>query len=364
MSGDDDKDSKTEQATEKKLRDAVEKGNVPVSREAAMLGSLAGMLLSAWLFLPDAVKRLQIVLERFIDDPGDFRLESGTDAAQLFNAVLSECAIAIVPLVLTFCIIGVASSLLQNPPQLAPSRIAPKGSNISILKGWKRIFGMKGYVEFGKSVFKLIAVSLLALFLVRSAQTDVVNALYSEPVVLPQIVLTTVLHMIAALAAGLLVLVGVDIAWTRFSWHRDLRMTKQEVKDEHKQMEGDPILKARIKSMQRDRSRRRMIEQVPRATLVIANPTHFSVALRYVKSESSAPMVVAKGQDLIALKIREVAEKNGIPVIEDVALARSLYKAVEVDRMIPPEFYKAVAELIIYLTARGRIARSPAAQGS
>jgi flagellar biosynthesis protein FlhB len=360
---DDDKDSKTEEASGKRISDAVEKGNVPVSREAAMLGSLLGMLFASWMFLPDFAKRLQALLERFIDDPGDFRLESNGDAVSLLSAVMTETMLCMLPIILTLGVIGLLSSLLQNPPQIAISRIAPKGSHISISKGWTRIFGMKGFVEFGKSLFKLIAVSVLAWFLIGNTQTDVVNSLYSEPVVLPQIVLTTLLHMMSALAAGLVVLVGVDIAWTRYSWHRDLRMTKQEVKDEHKQMEGDPIVKGRIKSMQRDRARRRMMEQVPRATLVIANPTHFAVALRYVKSESSAPMVVAKGQDLIALKIREIAEQNGIPVVEDKALARSLYKAVEVDRMIPQEFFKAVAELIIYLTARGRIAR-PASQGN
>lgn len=360
---DDDKDSKTEEATGKRISDALEKGNVPVSREAAMLGSLLGMLFSAWMFLPDACKRLQALLERFLDDPGDFRLESSGDAVSLLSTVFGEASLCILPLLLTFGVIGVLASLLQNPPQFSLSRIAPKGSNVSIIKGWGRIFGAKGYVEFGKSLFKLVAVSVLSWFLIGDTQTDVVNALYSEPVVLPQIVLTTVIHMISALAAGIVVLVGADIGWTRFSWRRDLRMTKQEVKDEHKQMEGDPIVKGRIKSMQRDRARRRMMEQVPRATLVIANPTHFAVALRYVKSESSAPMVVAKGQDLIALKIREIAERNGIPVVEDKALARSLYKAVEVDRMIPQEFFKAVAELIIYLTARGRVAR-PVPQGN
>jgi flagellar biosynthetic protein FlhB len=354
---DEDKDSKTEEATGKRVSDAVEKGNVPVSREAAMLGSLVGMLFSAWLFIPGAVKDLQTLLERFVDDPGDFRIETGEDAVQLLLAVMGQASLCVLPLLLTFGIIGVLSSLLQNPPQLAPSRIQPKMSNISLKKGWTRIFGVKGYVEFGKSLFKIFAVMVLAWFLVGTTQVEVVNSLYTEPVLLPQVVLSTLLHMISALAVGLLVLVGVDIAWTRFSWHKDLRMTKQEVKDEHKQMEGDPLVKGRLKSMQRDRARRRMMDQVPRATLVIANPTHFAVALRYVKSEGPAPMVVAKGQDLIALKIREIAEQNNIPVIEDRALARSLYKAVEVDRMIPQEFFKAVAELIIFLTQRGRSAR-------
>lgn len=360
---DQDKESKTEEPSEKKLRDALDKGNVPVSREAAMLGSLIGMLISLWLFVPTAGLELQVILERFLDDPGDFRLETGSDAVELLNTVITKAALCILPVVLTFGVIGVAASLLQNPPALVLTRIAPKGSNVSIMAGWKRIFGVKGLVEFGKSFFKLVLVTALAYLLIRNTQTDVVNSMYSEPGTLPSVVMTTVFYLVSSLTVALLVLVAADIVWTRFSWHRDLRMTKQEVKDEHKQAEGDPIIKARLKSLQRDRSRRRMIEQVPKATLVIANPTHFAVALRYVKSESAAPMVVAKGQDLIALKIREVAEQNNIPVIEDRELARSLYKAVEVDRMIPAEFYKAVAELIIYLTARGRIAR-PAQQGT
>lgn len=355
MSQDADKESKTEAATAKKIQDAIEKGNVPVSREVAMLGSLAGMLLAAWFLLPDSVKHLRGTLERLIDNPGDFRIEAGTDAISIFHAVLSEAAGAFLPVVLTFGIIGVMSTAAQNTPRMTLNRIQPKASNISLKKGWERVFGIRGFVEFSKSLFKLIVVGGLAAFLIYSSQGDVINALYTEPTMLPGIVLSTILYMIAGLTVPLIALVVADLAWTRHKWHRDLRMTKQEVKDEHKQMDGDPIIKSRLKSLQRDRARRRMIDDVPKATLVIANPTHYAVALRYVKSESKAPMVVAKGRDLIALKIREVAEKNEIPVIEDKALARSLYKAVEVDRMIPPEFYKAVAELIIYLTKRGRV---------
>jgi len=130
-------------------------------------------------------------------------------------------------------------------------------------------------------------------------------------------------------------------------------MTRQEVKDEHKQAEGDPILKARRLSLARERSRRRMIASVPNATLIVANPTHYAVALRYLRGEDSAPLVLAKGRDLIALKIRSVGEEHGVPVIEDRPLARSLHDAVEVDQLIPPEFYRAVAELLHYLQSRG-----------
>ena len=188
--------------------------------------------------------------------------------------------------------------------------------------------------------------------LLRSAQHDVVNAMFMEPTALPVLILDMGTRLIATVAVATIVLVAADLVWSRVFWQRELRMTRQEVKDEMKQVDGDPIVKARLRSLARDRMRKRMIAAVPKATLVIANPTHYAVALRYVREEGGAPLVVAKGQDLIALKIREVATEHGIPVIEDKALARSLYKAVEVDKMIPPEFYKAVAEIVFFLFGR------------
>ena len=150
-----------------------------------------------------------------------------------------------------------------------------------------------------------------------------------------------------AIAVATIVLVAADLVWSRLFWSRDLRMTRQEVKDEMKQVDGDPLVKARMRSLARDRARKRMIAAVPRATFVVTNPTHYAMALRYVKEEGGAPMVIAKGQDLIALKIREIATEHSIPIIEDKLLARSLYKVVEVDKMIPPEFYKAIAEIVL-----------------
>jgi flagellar biosynthetic protein FlhB len=247
---------------------------------------------------------------------------------------------------------GILSSVLQNPPRLVLERIQPDLSRLSLSKGWKRIFGARGRLEFLKAAFKLGAVSLLGLMVLRSAHNDVVNALFMEPAALPTLILDMASRLVATVAVATIILVAADVVWSRVSWQRDLRMTRQEVKDELKQADGNPIVKARLRSLARDRMRKRMIAAVPRATLVIANPTHFAVALRYVREEGGAPLVIAKGQDLIALKIREIAVAHGIPVIEDKALARSLYKAVEVDKMIPAEFYKAVAEIVFYVLGR------------
>lgn len=176
--------------------------------------------------------------------------------------------------------------------------------------------------------------------------------MYTDPVALPEMILSIAMRIVSAICIATIVLVAVDLAWARFHWRRELRMTKQEIKDEHKQAEGDPLIKARLRSLARDRSRQRMIASASRATLVIANPTHFAIALRYNREENPAPLVVAKGMDVIALKIREVAEKNRIPVIENKALARALYEAVQVDQVIPAEFFRPVAEIIYFLQSK------------
>ena len=348
-----DKESKTEEATEKKLRDAVEKGNIPFSKEAATFASLGGILVITGLFVAGNVMHIRRTLERFIDNPGGWSLENSGDVTELFRAIGLDAAHLLIPAVLILAGAGIVSSVLQNPPQLVYDRIEPKMSRISITQGWKRLFSTQAQVEFLKAVFKFAVVAFVGVLVIRSAQKDVVKAMFMEPGAIPELARAMVMKLLAAMGAATVLLVAADLVWSRVFWQRELRMTRQEVKDEHKQSDGDPILKARMRSLARDRSRRRMIAAVPRATLVIANPTHYAVALRYVREEGGAPLVVAKGQDLIALKIRHVAEENGIPVIEDKLLARSLYESVQVDKVIPSQFYKAVAEIILFLMVRG-----------
>ena len=352
MSEGPDKESKTEEATEKKIRDAVEKGNVPFSREAATLASLLGMAVIASFFLASNVSELNFSLARLIDNAAGWPLENSGDAARLFDAIGLEVVRLLLPVVAILTVAGIMSSFLQNSPRLVLDRIEPKLSRVSITGGWKRIFGAKGHVEFLKAVVKLFAVCVLGALLLRGAQNDLLNAMFMEPSALPSLILTMSTRLVMAIAVATIVLVAADLVWSRLFWARDLKMTRQEVKDEMKQVDGDPLVKARMRSLARDRARKRMIAAVPRATFVVANPTHYAIALRYVKEEGGAPMVIAKGQDLIALKIREIATQHAIPIIEDKLLARSLYKVVEVDKMIPPEFYKAIAEIVFFLFQR------------
>jgi flagellar biosynthesis protein FlhB len=347
-----DKESQTEEATEKKLSDAVEKGNVPVSREAATLASLLGMLVIASFFLASNIGALNFSLARFIDNAAGLTIRNSGDAVQLMDDIGMDILRLLLPIVAILTVAGIMSSFLQNAPSLVFDRIQPKLSRLSLSGGWSRIFGAKGQVDFLKSVAKLSAVCIFGYLLLGSTHNDILNAMFTEPSALPSLTLTIGTRLVAAIAVATMVLVAADLVWTRVFWLRDLKMTRQELKDEMKQVDGDPIVKARLRSLARDRARKRMIGAVPRATFVVANPTHFAVALRYVKEEGGAPLVVAKGKDLIALKIREIAAEHDIPIIEDKLLARSLYKAVEVDKMIPPEFYKAIAEVVFFLFSR------------
>ena len=195
-------------------------------------------------------------------------------------------------------------------------------------------------------MIKVLVVSIVVVLVLWNDYFESLDAMFSEPTTLFTMLAGDINQVMIIILFATAVLGVVDFAWTRHHWYSELRMTKQEVKEELKQAQGDPIIKARLRSIQRDRARRRMISAVPRATLVIANPTHFAVALRYVREEGDAPVVVAKGQDLVALKIREIAKENNIPVFEDPPLARSMFAQVSVDSVIPPVFYKAVAELI------------------
>lgn len=347
-----DQESKTEEATEKKVRDAVERGNTPSSREAPIFASIAATLIGAVFLVRAGAGETTRFLSEFLADPAGFDISTRINTTSLLGHVAMQAGLFLWPLFALFLVFGLSAVFLQHPPQLSLERIQPQWSRLSPAKGFTRIFGKQGLVEFGKSLAKFAAITVTVWLILKSDKDTVVTAMLRDPGAIPELILTIAIRLLSATCVATIVIVAIDLVWTQKFWRRSLRMTKQEVKDEHKQAEGDPILKSRRLSLARDRARNRMMAAVPRATVVIANPTHYAVALRYVQEEGGAPLVLAKGTDLIALKIREIAEANDIPVVEDRVLARSLHAAVQLDQMIPPEFYKVVAELLCMVYAK------------
>ncbi|MDO9416075.1 flagellar biosynthesis protein FlhB [Pararhizobium sp.] len=346
MADDQDKDSKTELPSEKRISDAVEKGNVPFSREIPVFASTVAIYLYFVFFLPDGIRQLAEALKDIFEQPEAWRLNSANDVVAMFRSLFWKSGAVVVPVFVLMIVFGLGSSILQNMPSLVLDRIQPKMNRLSPIAGLGRIFGKPGLVEFAKAFIKVLLVAIVVVLVLWNDYYDSLGAMFSDPVTMFSMMSSYFNQiMIIILFATAIIAVG-DFFWTRHHWYSELRMTKQEVKEELKQSQGDPIIKSRLRSIARDRARRRMISSVPRATLVIANPTHYAVALRYVREEGDAPVVVAMGQDLVALKIREIAEANGIPVFEDPPLARSMFAQVSVDSVIPPVFYKAVAELI------------------
>lgn len=356
MSEKPDRSEQTEEATPKKIEDAFAKGNTPYSRELPAFASLLGILIVLGLLASDRTGGLVAALARLVDNSGSLALEDGTDATAIFLEVYGASALFLIPIVLLLAILGVVAGLSQSPPRLVGERIRPKLERLSVPAGLRRIFGSQGVAEFLRALFKFVVIGAIAGFLLWSEVPTLIRAIFVDPVLLPGQILDIAIRLLAAVCAATVVLVGADLVYTRLKWRRDLRMTRREMKDELKQSEGDPILKARIRSAQKDRSRRRMLTNVPQATVVITNPTHFAVALSYRRGEGGAPRVVAKGADRVALRIREIAEEADVPIVEDPPLARALYHAVETDRFVPEEFYRAVAQVLYYVYSRAEAA--------
>ena len=359
LAEDNDKESKTEQPSEKKISDALEKGNVPFSREVPTLVSFIAMLMGLTFFVYDGGIQLTGSLTRYIDQSEQIALENFQDVNMLLSSAGIDMFMFLVPLLLVSFVLGLAASLVQNPPRIVFDRVKFDPKRISLKSGWKRLFGKQGQVEFLKALFKFSAVAFVAAIILSWSKYDIFNGMLVHPSGLPALTLELGVRILAGLAIASVFLAGADWAWSRWFWRSELMMTKQEVKDEHKQLEGDPIVKAKRHSLRQSKARQNMLNSVPMATVVITNPTHFSVALRYDAETDPAPVVVAKGQDYLAQKIRTIAKENEVPLVENKTLARALYASVSVGSVIPSEFYKAVAEIILFLSSSKLVSAAP-----
>lgn len=357
MSGETDDSQKTEEPSQKRLDDAREKGDVFRAQEvkhAVMLGASALVL---GLFAVTTSQALAPLMVAFLGSADQFRTD-GPSLHVLAREILMTTGLAVALPLLLLLIAGIASGFAGGEVTFASERLKPKWSKVSPLAGIKRLFGMHNLVEFIKSLIKLFIVGGVCM-LVLWPEHDLLVASLDLP--LPDLlkrILALALKLVMAVAAAMLVLSLADFTYQYLAHRKKLRMSFQELRDEHKQSEGDPMIKARIRQIRMERARKRMMAAVPQADVVITNPTHFAVALKYDPDKMAAPRCVAKGVDSLALRIRTLASEHKVTIVENPPLARALYATVAIDQDVPPEQYKAVAEVISYVfRLRGKMPR-------
>lgn len=343
-----DQASKTEQPTPRRLQQARGRGQVVQSQDLNVWASLAATSLLLATLVPWAAGRLMQLCLPFIERPEQMRVTVEAAQRSLLELLLDSGALA-APLQLALCALGVGVAVAQTGLLFAPQKLKPDFAHLSPMQGLKRILSLRGLFELTKSVLKFAIVAAAVAIVLHPALLSI-EAMPTAPLsaTLAQID-GLVVRMTAAVAAITALLAGGDYLYQRFSFMQQMRMSKHEVQEEHKQTEGDPHVKGRIRQLRKERARRRMMAAVPKATVVITNPTHYAVALAYDMGKMAAPKLVAKGIDAVALRIREVASKAGVPVFENPPLARTLHRSVEVDDEIPPEHYQAVAQVIGYV---------------
>ncbi|CCQ74104.1 flagellar biosynthesis protein FlhB [Magnetospira sp. QH-2] len=343
-----DDSEKSEEPTDRKLSRAREEGQTASSQEIKSWGILAAGTLLMMTVAPGMFDDIKEVLRKFIESSSSIPLDFPHIHLMLVRTG-QEVVGAVWPLFIILVLVALAVNLVQTGLIWAPKKIQPKLSTISPIAGFKRLFSLKAVMELVKGVFKIGVVTFVSVIFVVPMVTDMA--------VIPSMPLPILLDRLKELALTMLgatvvvtaVIAALDYTFQRWSYLKGLRMSQQEVKDEHKQTEGDPKVKSKIRSLRMQRARERMMAAVPQADVVITNPTHYSVAMKYDMEDMAAPVVVAKGIDEVALRIREVAEENDVPLIENAPLAQALYATVELDEEVPPEHYKAVAEVIGYV---------------
>ena len=352
--GDGEGGEKTEEPTQKKLTDARKEGQVAKSQELNHAINLVMVfLLLRIIGFYMGTRFMEMFTWVYEGIPSQIVQTGGNLSVRDFCNYINRCALQLLLILLPVLLTGFTVSVIVNLLQVkwAPTAkpLAPKFSKLSPLSGVKRLFSMEKLFELLKSVVKIFVIGYMAYITLRD---KIGMILLLENISLKEgvgLVLQTVLDMGFRIAI-LYIVVGVaDYAYRRWKFHKDMMMTKQEVKDEYKNSEGDPQIKGKIRQKMREVSQRRMMQSVPQADVVITNPTHFAVALRYDLTIATAPIVVAKGADLLAQKIKDIARENEVEIVENKPLARMIYHNVELGSMIPPELYQAVAEVLAFV---------------
>ncbi|OAN50234.1 flagellar biosynthesis protein FlhB [Paramagnetospirillum marisnigri] len=354
MSGDDS--DKTEEPTGRKLSGARDEGQVAQSQEIKLWTGLVGVLVIISMMSPYIGRDVVKMMLPFIEHPHEIGVDRDTLGVVLVEQLKGVISILLMPLALMM-LLGIVSNISQVGLMWVTKGLTPSLDKFSPMKGIKRIFSAKNLVDFAKSVIKIGVIGFIIYLLLKSRINDFVALAAVDIFAMLTYLRSTAIQLIMTIILIVTALAAADWFYQRWSFMQGMRMTKQEVKDEHKQSEGDPMIKSRLRSLRMQRARQRMMAAVPSASVVITNPTHYAVALKYDMEAMGAPVLVAKGADLVAKRIRELADENEVPIVENPPLARALFATVELDQEVPPEHYKAVAEVIGYvMKLKGRLA--------
>lgn len=335
---------KTEEPSERKLEKALEKGDVARSQEVSTFFLLGGTLSVIAFIMAPTAGSLITPMKVLLSESHRFDL-TGSELRGLMIEIGQTLILAILVPCLILALASVVGHLVQHKFVWSLEGLKPKLSKINPIEGFKRIFGLDALVNFVKGLVKISAVAG-AIFIVVWPRRDELDLLVSlGPAALLEEMQSIVVQMTMAVLAVVFLIAGLDYMYQRARWMKKQMMSRQELKEEYKEAEGSPEIKAKVRQLRQERSRRRMMAEVPNATVVVTNPTHYAVALKY-EAGMEAPKCVAKGVDAIALKIRETADKAGVPIMENPPLARALHASVEINEPIPEEHYRAVAEVI------------------
>lgn len=347
----DDKDddaSKTEEPSHKKLEEARKKGQTVSTRELNHFFMLGAVIFFLTSMAPRLGHQVLDMLSPFITRPDSYNM-SAADISDILHQMLFQSATLLSLVLLLAIVAAVAPAIIQGKWIFAAEQIKPKFEKISPLAGLKRIYGKKALVEFLKNLIKISVVGAISFTVIRPYIHEMPSLVTLDTTFALEFAGKIAVRMLIGVTLLLFLLSILDYLWQRFTFMKSMRMSKQEVKDEYKQQEGDPHLKAKLKQQRAERSRKRMMANVPKADVVITNPTHYAVALKYDEASMAVPKVIAKGTDEVAARIREIAAANRITIMRNPPLARALYDSTEIDEEIPIAQYQAVAKVIGYV---------------
>ena len=343
-----DDSQKTEEPTPKKIEESRKKGQVALSREINNWVMLLTGTIVILAIGPYTMRGIKNHMMTYLEKAHIMPSAPGGLGFVLGESFWDILALLILPLIILM-IAAFMAPFLQIGPLFAPETIKPDVSKISPMAGFKRLFSLRSIMEFVKGILKIGIIGVVGVLLLYPFYGSVEHFVGLPLGTVMDELHSLVLRLMTGILVVLLVVAVIDLVYQRYEHYKKMRMTKQELKDEYKQTEGDPHVRAKLRQLRQEKARARMMQAVPEADVVITNPTHYSLALKYDPDEMDAPLLVAKGIDEVAMRIREVAKECDIPLYENKPLARALFDTVEIDEMIPEEHYQAVAEIISYV---------------